>query len=123
MNAARDEFLSGSALASDQNRCIVLRHLFCKIEGPSHLSAFSNHAAEPLPLLNGAYPFFQSNILALQLLAFPGFFQRQKHLVDLERFGDIIVSALFHGFDSRIHRTIGGHHDHRGFGQTLPSLP
>ncbi len=51
--------------------------------------------------------------LAPELLALLRLADRQKHLIPIERLGQVVVRPALHGVYRQLHTAVGGHHDHK----------
>ena len=113
MNGARHHFLAGAALAENQ-------------DGVGTVGGFGDDAVELLHLRRAADD-SAVTLLGLELLAQHAVFtfelevvgdalEQKLEFIDAEGFGHVLVSAILHGLDGRLHRAIAGHHDDEGFG-------
>src|SRR5262249_47760625 len=119
MERARDPFLARSRLATEEHGHVARRH------PPDGL----------VDLLHGRMPPHQRAELPDLLEAVPerghflgepprgeGPLREQERLVEVEGLGEIVVGALLHRLDRRLHRPVGGHDHHLGIGTLRADL-
>ena len=57
-----------------------------------------------------------------QSLALLGFAQDEECFARVKGLCEVVVGSPLHGLDGQVGRAVGGHHDDRGFGETLHQL-
>src|SRR3990172_5163273 len=108
MEHAGHQLLARAALTGDQDRRIVILHLFHHPDDPFHGGAREQEVLGPERLLDLAAEVLVLLPEGFALLAFP---EGQQDLVAHERFGDVVVRPQLHRLDGGLHRAEGRHHD------------
>ena len=110
---ARHHLLAGAGLAAEQHAHVAGGHA---ADGLVHLlhGGMPPHEGAELPHLP------EPGAERRHLLGEPPRGQRplaeEQRLVDVEGLGEIVVGALLHGRDGRLHGAVGGHDHHEGVG-------
>ncbi len=113
MDRLGHEFLAGSALAADEHGCLTRRHPADQGGHLQHLAAFADDAFDPMALLER---FAQLSILGVQAVALADLLDLVQELIEIERFGEIVVGSVFDRRDRGLDAAVSGHDDHRGLG-------
>ena len=105
MNRARDDFLAGAGLASDQNRARRARDGLERLKQIAHRPAAADDALEAVSLLQ---LLAQPGVLRLQPPLLDGAVERVPQLVELERLGHEVGGAALDDLDGIADRAVPG---------------
>ena len=105
VQAARDQFLAGSAFALDQNGAVGVCDLVDQVVDQLHFSARADNVFEAITILEFLA---EINVLTQGRLVIERALHRHLQFVDLEGFGNVIVGAHLHRFDGGLDRGVGG---------------
>src|SRR3990172_2587369 len=119
MDPLREEFLSRAGLAGDKDGRVARCHAPRHFEHFPDLLAAAHDAVETVPSLDLGP---ESDVLLFQAPHRKCAVKRKPELVAVKGFGDVIKSALFHGFDRAFDRSIGRDDDHRQAGVLMTYL-
>ena len=103
-----DQLFPGARLAGDQHRRRRAGDALHDAEDLLHLRALADDVGESVALLEGAA---EVEVLVLELLPLDGLADDDLELVDVERFGDVVVRAGLERLDGRLRRRMCRDHD------------
>ena len=107
------ELLARAALALDQHVRAGLPHALDGVVNLLHPEADPHQRVVAMPVLD---PGLQDDLLLLELLLVEDSVDDDLQHVQLERFLKVVVAAVLHGLDGRLHGPMAGHDDHLGLG-------
>jgi len=111
VNRPHEHLLARAALAGDQHGAVGGRDAAGQGENPFHRPALADNALEALVNLQ-LLP--QDDVFADQPRVFPCPLHNHPQLRGREGLAQVVVRALFHGFDGRLDRRMtGNNHDFR----------
>ncbi len=110
MDGARQQILSGSALAGHEDGGIALGDLQRETFDQVHLFRHADNTIESELLLKTCpeYPIVLRESTHLQRSA-----DDDLEFIVVHRFGDVVIGPLVHGFHGGLHRSISGDNQHR----------
>src|ERR1700674_5649606 len=105
MNCTGDELLSGSALPQDQNIAAGIRYFSYDLKYLLYLLAFPDNVLKS----GESFEFpTQEEVLGTEAPLLKGIPDDELDLIDLERFGDVIIRPFFKSFDGGFRGCKGG---------------
>src|SRR5271154_1620308 len=113
MNAARDEFLPGSALAKDEHGIFMQADLLDHLIDALHSFGKADEAAEAGP---GAQLLAEKTVFLLEIRGAGHALEARTQLLEEERLGDVVGGAHAGGFDGRVDRSVLREHHENNFG-------
>ena len=113
MDLPRQQLLARARVTQQEHRGRRGRRLRHHVERAPHREGLPDDGPAPRLLeLHAQGPVLDQQQLLLQRLS-----DHSHHLRPLERLGDEVIGALFHGLDGGLHGAIGGHEDDLGLGR------
>src|SRR6516162_1018046 len=100
MDGAGHQFLSGTALASNQDRCVGRGYCLDGIENVLHGRALSNDVGRMRDLRDRL---LQASVFLLYAAVRHGLADQMSDLVRIERLVDIVVGAVLESRNRRFH--------------------
>ena len=102
-----DDFLAGAGLAFDEHGGPGGRNLLDKLGNFLDLERFADESVELVGLRDLLGELF---VFRLEVAAAERALEQHLDLVEVERLGDEVPSAVAHGLDGGVDRAVGGHH-------------
>ncbi len=120
MDGRGDQLLAGAGFAEDKDGGIGPAHLVENGEDRLHRLALADDIRGPVVAVQ---LLLEADIFLGEDLDLQGLVHGDQHLVEIERFGDIIEGAAAHGLHGILDGGVGRHHDHRGDRQLAQGFP
>ena len=111
MQRPRNQFLACAALAGDQHSRPTDRSLRDELEYLQHPRTSAHDGRERLESAGSLGP--KVPVLLAKAPLLDGVGEDGEHLLVLERLGDVVEGTTLHGSHRRVHRRVGGNHQHR----------